>query len=266
MLADLHIHTDASDGTWSPSVLVKKVKERGLGLFAVADHDSVMNVAQTQILSKSEGIRYLRSVEISSIFDGNFFHILGYEIDIENKKLSDLLSFNISIFFEFQERVIKGFSLSIDDFRNYTYDKSRGGMKILNFMIDRGACKDIVDYIRLVYKENSFDPPPYKTVKEVVQLIKDAGGVPVLAHPGSKLTSSGLKIDDLKKFTAWGIEGLECYSQYHDKKTTEDFVNFCNEHDLLITGGSDCHGDFIPTRRLGYPEVDVKDLRLGKLI
>ena len=90
MRADLHIHTTASDGTWDPGQVVKAVCAAGIEFFAITDHDSVANVADTKKLAEKAGLRFLPGVELNSTKDGHNYHILGYGIDIENKKLLEL--------------------------------------------------------------------------------------------------------------------------------------------------------------------------------
>ena len=88
--------------------------------------------------------------------------------------------------------------------------------------------------------------------------------MPILAHPGASLHHKGVSDETLRPFLEWGVAGLECYSQYHDEPTTRFCLDWCARHDLLVTGGSDCHGGFVK-RELGVPAVDTADMRLGEL-
>ena len=94
MRADLHIHTTASDGTWDPGQVVKAVCAAGIEFFAVTDHDSVDNVAETKKLAADTGLGFITGVELNSTKDGHNYHILGYGIDIENKRLRELCRHN----------------------------------------------------------------------------------------------------------------------------------------------------------------------------
>lgn len=267
MLVDLHIHTTASDGTWTPKHLIGQIKKRGLGLFAVADHDSIDSVDETQRLVEHEkGLKFIKGVEISASFKHSFFHILGYGINVHDKGIFNLLKHNVDLFNEFQKKIVKHFSLSVEEFVEYKNDHSRGGMKALNFFLDKGACNDLDHYLKMIYKDNKFEPPAYLAVENVIKVIHAAGGVSILAHPGSTLTNDGLTFADIEEMIEIGVNGLECYSQYHTKEMTAKFVKFCHKRKLLITGGSDCHGNLIAARRLGYPEVHLSQLNLGKLL
>ena len=94
MRADLHIHTTASDGTWTPAELVQQAQAVGLGALAVTDHDSVANVAEVASLARAVGLRFLPAAEICSTKADLSFHILGYCIDITNKPLLELMQHN----------------------------------------------------------------------------------------------------------------------------------------------------------------------------
>ena len=92
--ADLHIHTTASDGTWTPAELIAEAQKQQLGLIAVTDHDSVANVAEAMTLAAAAGITLLPAAEICSTKEDLSFHILGYGIDIHNKQLLELMQHN----------------------------------------------------------------------------------------------------------------------------------------------------------------------------
>lgn len=92
--ADLHIHTTASDGTWTPAELITEAQKQQLGLIAVTDHDSVANVAEAMTLAAAAGITLLPAAEICSTKEDLSFHILGYGIDIHNKQLLELMQHN----------------------------------------------------------------------------------------------------------------------------------------------------------------------------
>ena len=94
MRTDLHIHTTASDGTWDPGQVVKAVCAAGIEFFAITDHDSVANVAETKQLAESAGLRFITGVELNSTKDGHNYHILGYGIDAKNKNLQELCRHN----------------------------------------------------------------------------------------------------------------------------------------------------------------------------
>jgi len=269
MRADLHIHTSASDGCWTPEQVVAEVRSCGIDLFAIADHDTVASVPAAERLAGDAGLAFLRGVEVSAFLDGHLFHVLAYGIDLEDAALTALLQENRNRMARTSDATLRqliaaGYEIDLADYAAYQYDGTRGGWKELNFLIDRGFCVDLSDYLNNLMahmppRQFSFSHPA-----EVISVIQDAGGVPILAHPGASLRHCGVCDEALRPFLEFGIAGLECYSHYHDEDTTRFCLEWCTHRDLLITGGSDCHGGFVG-RPLGVPVVDTSDLRLGEL-
>ncbi len=268
MRADLHIHTIASDGCWTPERVIVEVQDRGIGLFAITDHDSVASVEPAEALARETGLAFLRGVEVSTLLDGHLFHVLAYGFALDNPGLVALLQENGARLAQTSEDAIRrliaaGYEIDLDDYAAYEYDRTRGGWKALNFLIDRGFCTGVRDYSDLMAHLPT-EWPSFPHPAEAIAAIRGAGGVPILAHPGISLCHVGVTEEALRPFLGFGIAGLECYSHYHDDATTRFCLDWCVRHDLLITGGSDCHGGFVG-RELGVPAVDTADLRLGEL-
>lgn len=267
MRVDLHIHSCASDGCWTPEQIVGEAKEKDIGLIAVTDHDSIDNVAATELLAKKAGIDFIRGVEISSSLDGNLFHVLGYNVDIEHPELTKVVTENAAGFNSLGERVIQdlisvGYDLDFHDYKNYSYDRTLGGFKTYNYLIERGLCKDIQDWMKLVDR-GSLDWSVFKDPQEVITIIKQAGGIAILAHPGGSLKQVGdISDNTLEPFLNWGIEGLEAFSCYHTDEMTSFSLDWCKKKSLCITAGSDCHGGWVG-RKMGLPMVDIAQLNLS---
>jgi len=270
---DLHIHTQASDGTWTPAQVVERVRAAGIGLFAVTDHDSIDNVATTEALVCGSGLRFLRGVEVSTTLNGSLYHVVAYGIDLAatagSAALRRLLRTNRR---QLEDSNLEslcvllrdGFPIDLAAYEAYENDQARGGWKGLNFLVDQGLCAGVGDYFGRIFNDSRPVPfPTFPPPAEVIQTIGGAGGVPILAHPGANLLPTS--DEALEAFRQVGIRGLECYATYHDAADTRRYVDWCRRHDLLVTGGSDCHGEFIPSRKLGLPPIDLADLRLGEL-
>jgi len=269
MRADLHIHTIASDGCWTPERVIVEVQARGIGLFAIADHDSIASVLPAETLAREAGLAFLRGVEVSTLLDGHLFHVLAYGFDLDDPALAVLLREGRARLDQTNEDTIRrlvaaGYEIDLDDYAAYEYDCTRGGWKALNFLIDRGFCTGVRDYPRNLAAHLPAEWPSFPHPAEAVAVIREAGGLPILAHPGISLRHAGITGETLRPFLDFGIAGLECYSHYHDEATTRFCLDWCTSHDLLISGGSDCHGGFVG-RELGVPVVDTADLRLGEL-
>lgn len=156
MQVDLHIHSTASDGTWTPPEVVTAALAAGLGAIAVTDHDSVANVASTHELAIAAGLKFIPGAEICSTKDDFCFHILGYGIDVTNKRLLDLLEHNERLLNSKDDESIKmlierGWPLDFEEFLRYDYDRRRGGWKALAFLQDKGLCGDVNDFFSRIF-------------------------------------------------------------------------------------------------------------------
>ncbi len=193
--------------------------------------------------------------------------VLGYCIDPEDTELLAFLEENHAKLEATDDRVIQnlialGYSIDVGDYQAYTYARARGGFKSVNYLIDRGFCADLKSYFR-IRTDIPHEVPDYAPVSDVVSVIRQAGGVPILAHPGVSFHyNGGVTAAGLRRMLDNGIAGVECYSYAHDAATAAFCADWCMRHDSLITGGSDYHGGFAG-RTLGDPEVYVADLRLG---
>ncbi len=270
---DLHIHSQASDGVWTAEEVVNEVEKEGVELFAVTDHNSTGSVAAAQAEAKRRGLYFLRGIEFDTSFEGNNYHVLGYDVDINHPSIRELASYNLSLAKNRDEETLqvlenRGYKIDRKAFEEYEHVPSRGGWKFLNFCIDEGICRDAPDFFtRLFNAENPLPYPAYRHPGEAVRAVEEAGGVPVLAHPYGSI-GSGYPADRIPVFRSLaeaGIRGLECYSTYHNAAQTEAARSFCLDRDLLITGGSDSHGPFTAKRKLGTPHVSTEDLSLGEL-
>jgi predicted metal-dependent phosphoesterase TrpH len=267
--ADLHLHTTASDGCWPPETLIAEVRQAGIGLFAVTDHDSLGSLARAAELACKNDLRFLPGVELSSRLNGQVYHLLAYGIDPTDPDLNAFVKANETHLFGSSDEAVRllidaGYPISLDDYATYTWDRRRGGWKGLNFLIDHGLCGDVHDYFGrlfggdLAHPEAAFSPPA-----EAISVAQAAGGTVILAHPGASLYN-GLNETRLDELVDMGLQGLECFATYHDPMATRRFLDYCRSRDLLITGGSDSHGGFAG-RTLGVPVIRASDLRLGPL-
>ena len=260
MRADLHIHTTASDGTWDPSQVVEAVCRAGIKLFAISDHDSVANVAETERLAENAGLKFIPGVELNSTKDGHNYHILGYGIDIENKRLGELCRHNQKLLEQKDDDSVRnlidrGWLLSMEEFKKYTYDPHRGGWKALAYLQDKGLCGDVNDFFRRIFTaENDLGFPDFPSIAEVVQVIHNAGGIALCAHLASDFHGAGMQ-EYLPRLVNEQLDGFECYHSGHSAENSRLLAHFCRRHKLYISGGSDCHGSFVPSRHLGVPEI-----------
>lgn len=270
MLADMHIHTTASDGSWTPEELITHAGMAGIELVAVTDHDSIENINKTSLIAGKHNIRFINGVEVSSSLNGSLYHILGYGIDIEDVRLNNILKSNTKLMEKNDDESIlalieDGYDINFEEYVSYDYDRRKGGWKSLNFLIDKGLCSGVGDFFSKIFT-NGHCPafPVFPEPYEIISIIKKSGGIPVLAHPIYDKIDKPVE-DILNLFRKMGIEGVECYHPNHTLKDIEDCLRWCRTNDMIITGGSDCHGDLIKTRKLGMLKLDTSMLKLGSL-
>jgi len=269
--ADLHLHSTASDGTWLPQELVAAAKKAGLGAMALTDHESVANVEEAEQYAQEAGIKFLRGVEISTTKGNRCFHVLGYGIDVGDKRLLELLAHNEDLLVKKDEDSIgilaeKGWPVSMKEFYAYDFDKRRGGWKALCYLQDKGLCTDVMDFFaRIFTAENKLGFPVFPTIQDTIDIIHNAGGVAILAHAASEMHGPGL-VRTMKELSAAKFDGFECYHSSHNAEDTQTLLSYCQANNLLISGGSDCHGDFVKARIIGEPEIFTKNLNLPGLL
>ena len=270
MKADLHLHTSASDGTWTPEALIENIIRAGITVFAVTDHDSVKNVNRTADLVKDTDLKFFRGVEVNTTENGHIFHILGYNIDPEDRSLNEILLKNINVMEERDERCIKilqdmDYHVALDEFLAYENNMERGGWKALNYTIDKGLCKHYKEYFKLFGdKRNGLGIEGCANPESAISVIKEAGGIPILAHPGSGLYGNNPQ-ETVSLAIEMGVEGIECFHPENGDEATEYCLELCRRKNLYITGGSDCHGTFVKERWLGKPDIDMDQLVLWEI-
>jgi predicted metal-dependent phosphoesterase TrpH len=266
MSIDLHLHTQASDGTITADELITLAAKEGLTAIAITDHDSTASLQAGAVAAARNNLTFIPGVEISASYSPDVsLHILGYGIDEGNKDLQRVLAENQKAWDKSEEDSIislQKLDIKIDRER-HEYWKTchqEGGWPLLNVLREMGLVTGVSDYFGKYF---GYGKPAYITIEfvspqEAIAAIKSAGGVPVLAHPGLYFEGVKKLITEpgfLSKITSWGIRGLEAIACGHSEEETNYLLTYCQTHDLLVTGGSDYHGGFVG-RTLGLPEVD----------
>lgn len=261
---DLHLHTNASDGTWTSKQLVDAAIQARIGMMAVTDHETTANVLEAEYYAKKASIEFLRGAEISATEGTQIYHILGYHFDLNNKRLQELLHHTTFLLEEQDDKTViqlvnKGWEIDLKDYANYKYDRRLGGWKSLNYLIEKGHCKDVTEFFKKIFnKDNDLGFPIFPSIPEVIDTIHHAGGIALLAHGGSQLHGPGL-IKTMDKLSGYQFDGFECYHPNHTDEVRDKLLAYCIERNLLISGGSDCHGGFVKTRHIGEPRI-YKDM------
>jgi hypothetical protein len=246
MPSDLHTHTIFSDGSYSPEELVAMAKNIGLVYFAITDHDTIDGVKylyENGIYS-DRGIKFIPGVEFSANNADHDIHIVGYNIDIYNGALSDMIN-------EISEARWTRFSEIIKNLQDKKYNireadvlqvagssRSIGRFHIARALVKKGEFKTIREaFEKMLGKDKpAYAPRYFPEVEEIVDVIHQAGGQAVLAHP--KLVEDDSLVENL----CTKIDGIEAFYPGHQEQDIQLYLNLAEKFNLLVVGGSDFHG------------------------
>ncbi|MCX7568613.1 PHP domain-containing protein [Tumebacillus sp. DT12] len=242
-IADLHAHTTASDGTFTPRELVQLAKQNGLTAVAVTDHDTTDGLAQAQAAGREVGVEIVPGIELSTVFEGREVHVLGYYYDQEHAGLRELIDNMREDRLTRLDRMIGNLQKAgLEITREEVLAEAAGSVGRPHFarvLIKKGYVQDIPEAFDryLGSGKIGYVPRLKVTPEEAVQLIVAAGGCPVVAHPG--LFDKDYLFDTLVPL---GLVGLEAYHPDHSPEKREHYAALAKRHGLLATGGSDFHG------------------------
>lgn len=278
MLADLHMHSYYSDGTMSPREIVEDAKKRNIQLIAITDHNVLDSYTELKEAAEEFGINVIRGVEIDARFEDIVVHILAYNFQ-DNEKLFNLVHKAKNELLETSIELIKRMendyeNISSEDYEAYDYDRRKGGWKGIHYLFDRGITSELFEGVKYYgqYKcgHEYFD---YPTVEEVIDAVHEANGYVVLAHPCNyyKNNTKEEVLEKLEKFKSIGIDGVECYYPANSEMMTETCIEFCKNNNMIITVGSDSHGDFGAVSKgieyyIGAVKKDSSELNLKDMI
>lgn len=256
---DLHIHSTASDGSLSPLEIIEKAKNAGLQAIAITDHDTIEGSAEALHFPQTSALEILSGIEISADYLSGSMHILGYLIRLDDLSLKQTLKGlqqarakrNLKIIEKLQE-------LGIDIGHKEVSKVSGGGQigrpHIAQVLVHKGAVPSIEEaFHKLLKKGGPAYVPRYRlSPAEAIQMILQAGGVPVLAHPFTLDAKNEAELEgillDLKQA---GLKGVEAYYPDNGPGRTAQYERLARRHDLLVTGGTDFHGAAKPGVHLG---------------
>jgi predicted metal-dependent phosphoesterase TrpH len=262
---DLQLHSTYSEGDLTPTKIIARAKKENLAVIALTDHNVIDGVAETTKTGKKHGIAVISGVEIYTEFSGKRLHLLGYNFDLKDRNLNELLWQSQIHHLEWAKKSLKkmadlGFQINFADL-----DKSKSkycGFRHLKTIVEKYpsntkkmiaeikpqfAAPTLFEFINFYFAEGKPAHVPginmAITTPEAIAAITMAGGLPVLAHPGQHLSwSDDQLISELKNA---GLRGLEVLSPYHNWHQIEHYQKLANDLDLVPTGGSDFHGDLV---------------------
>jgi hypothetical protein len=271
MFADLHLHSAFSDGTYAPEEVVAHGQRQGLSALALTDHDTVEGCARAAAACRAAGLEFITGTELTAEQDNHEIHILGYFLDpLSERLLADLAKFQAVRTNRIREMVARlndlGIALQSEAVFALANCHSPGRPHVARALVQAGFCGDLDEaFERFLKRGRPAWVPKFKiSAAEAIALIHDAGGLAVMAHPGLNRTDE--VIPDL---VAAGLDGIECFHTKHSTAMSEHYLEIADEHHLLVTGGSDCHGTnkgkpLIGTIKLPYTHIEQMKVKVAE--
>ena len=250
-LIDLHTHTNYSDGELSPIKLCDFAKENGISVLSITDHNTIegyKNLGDMQEL----GLKLIPGIEFDVAIDKGKLHILGYDIDINNQNLENVgkraIKSNLERFKMILEVLKKDYAIVFDEEevnRLYNSKFQVGKMDAAMLLLKHGYVYNLLRafdvYINPILSDLRYDFK-YPSYEEVINTIREAGGVASLAHPKS-LQMNYVELDNfVKRLKSVGLGGIEVYHSSHLLQQMQVYRDIARKYNLYISGGSDFHG------------------------
>ncbi len=261
---DLHIHSTASDGTFSPAQLLAMAVKAGLGAIAITDHDSIAGAREALIEGIPPALGFLTGVEISaepppSYPGSGSIHVLGYAIRLDDPELNRALEKLREARQNRNPEIIRnlkrlGIPISLEEVEREAGDGQPGRPHIAALLVKKGVVGTIDEaFDRFLGNGRPGYVEKFRIeCSQAITLINAAGGIPVLAHPCLlELETDGQLDELLQEMIAMGLKGLEVYFTDHTPEQTRRFADRAARYELLMTGGTDFHGATLPDVRMG---------------
>jgi len=244
--ADLHIHTNKSDGMHSVEEIFEKAKQVNLSAISITDHDTVAAIKKAKELATVFGIEFIPGVELSSMYDGKEVHIVGLFINWEDKEFVKNLNY-------FQKKRVERAMHIINKLKENKLDikfeelyemtenmNNIGRLHIARLLVKKGYVKSIRFAFEKFLSEGrpAYVEKAKLSVKEAINIVKKANGLAILAHPGD------IERDDMiKVWKEQGLDGIEVFHPDHSNEDSMRYMDYAKKYELLISGGSDFHGE-----------------------
>jgi len=256
---DLHLHSDKSDGTCSLAELINLAVSKNIRTISITDHDTIAGLKEGIRLGKEKKLNVIPGIEISSKYTKGALHILGYGLDFGDPEFKMALQHFQDVRKERNRRIISklqslGIDITMDEIidRNPS-NKSIGRPHIASVLLEKGAVINMGDAFDkyLGINGKAFVSKEVLTSSETIHLIHSVGGLAFLAHPSTlNLSDKDLKAY-VEKLLKEGLDGIEVFSSAHTEGQTQLYENICQKYQLLVSGGSDFHGDHKKDVKMG---------------
>ncbi len=269
--ADLHLHTNFSDGTFTPEQLVLEAQKHGLACIALTDHDTVEGCARAGAACAKVAMEFIPGTELTAEHEDTEVHVLGYFLDTQNgallREIAKFQGVRKQRIYEMVARINElGVPLKVEAVFALANCESPGRPHVARTLVKEGLVRNLDEAFERFLKKGrpAWVPKSKMSSRESVDLIHQAGGLAVMAHPGLNRTD-----DIIPALVAAGLDGIECFHTKHSTAMAERYLEIADRFHLLVTGGSDCHGfskikPLIGTVKLPYEHVERLKARVAE--
>jgi hypothetical protein len=270
--ADLHLHSHFSDGTYLPAELAAHAQRCRLAAIALTDHDSVEGCPETALACAAAGVEFIAGTELTAEQDESELHLLGYFIDMQNPTLLTRIARCQAVRQDRIREMVARLNrlkvpLSAEAVFALANCQAPGRPHVARALVKAKLCSSLDEAFERFLKRNrpAWVPKFKMSAVEAIGLIHQAEGVAVLAHPGLNRTD-----DVIPSLVEAGLDGIECFHTKHSTATSEHYLELADRFDLLVTGGSDCHGlskgkPLIGTVKVPYQHVEKLRARAAEI-
>lgn len=273
MKADLHIHTYYSDGAFSPEKIIDTAVDVGLDAIAITDHDNILafDIANKYLKEKGYKLELINGIEVNTLYKNNEVHILGYFMDTQNSDFQNMIKAQQTARIKQTKEILglllkkEGIKVNFDDVKKLVANGgSIGRPHIAKAITNANGTSNVMEAYAKYIHENSSVYVKRKTVSphDAVEIIYDAGGVPVIAHPHDIDIAETL----IKELMNYGLRGVEAYHRKHSPACVEYFSSMAEDLGLIVTGGSDFHTPNMINGQIMMGKSFVPDWVLDKLL
>ena len=282
---DLHIHSEFSDGEYSIQEIIKKLRDNGINIFSITDHDNLKSISEVYKNDLS-GLVYIPGIEISCESDNYRMHILGYGIDHTNEDLVKLCSNmkliktirNLETIKQLKEK--HNIIISREETEKLLSKKGFvGQVTIAKLLVQKGIIPDVKYAFNNYFKDMNLGRNATASLEKAISTIHSAGGYAVLAHPITLEEEYNIEIEEIfQMFLDSKIDGIELFNSKHTLSDIKRYLALAKKHNLLTSGGSDFHGEIVkPNIKLGglskeniqknhHDEINIIDKCMEKVL
>lgn len=260
-MIDLHVHSYVSDGTDSPSEIIRMAKRKKIKAIALTDHDTIEGIEEAELEAEKQNVDFLKGIELSVSFkEGRLIHILGLGIDPSNeyflkayKKMRTAREEGTNKILEILKR--QGIYIPIEKLRKHAVGKYLDRQAILKYFSEKNLSSTVLEFWRRYLVSIPYGEGELLEPEEALDIIKKSGGLSFLAHYHKKIGLKGYSAEEkeehIKYLMSLGLNGIERYYPFYDNKDIEYVEYLINKYKLIPSGGTDFHGSNRPEVTLG---------------